>query len=221
MRCWWPAVINQVEKLQFMIFWILTIINLICSAFVIVLVRKHIVTKAANVALYLNLSNILLFFLILIGLIIAIQIFPVGHYEILSIFVVYSLFGGAVLLHNLVHIAIVTCNARKMNITSILYKLMNSDDYSETQIATFSILGEYIYNSKDYEALEFVYGLFEKRLLQYEEGTDDNTLNVIYKCLNVAMYGPVALVDNYHISSPKDINQNLMAQIHKSLLQNN
>ena len=100
------------------------------------------------------------------------------------------------------------------------YALMNSDDYSETQIATFSILGEYIYNSKDYEALEFVYGLFEKRLLQYEEGTDDNTLNVIYKCLNVAMYGPVALVDNYHISSPKDINQNLMAQIHKSLLQN-
>lgn len=118
------------------------------------------------------------------------------------------------------HIAIVICNAKKMNITSILYKLMNSDDYSETQIATFSILGEYIYNSKDYEALEFVYGLFEKRLLQYEEGTDDNTLNVIYKCLNVAMYGPVALVDNYHISSPKDINQNLMAQIHKSLLQN-
>ena len=99
------------------------------------------------------------------------------------------------------------------------YALMNSDDYSETQIATFSILGEYIYNSKDYETLKFVYELFEKRLLQYEEGTDDNTLNGIYKCLNVAMYGPVALVDNYHISSPKDINQNLIDQIHKSVLQ--
>lgn len=109
MRCWWPAVINQGEKLQFMIFWILTIINLICSAFVIVLVRKHLVTKAAKVALYLNLSNILLFFLILIGLIIAIQIFPIGHYEIFSVFVAYSLFGCAVLLHNLVHIAIVIC----------------------------------------------------------------------------------------------------------------
>ena len=93
------------------------------------------------------------------------------------------------------------------------YALMNSDDYSETQIATFSILGEYIYNSKDYETLKFVYELFEKRLLQYEEGTDDNTLNVIYKCLNVAMYGPAVLVDNYHISSPKDINQNLINQI--------
>ena len=98
---------------------------------------------------------------------------------------------------------------------------MNSDDYSETQIATFSILGEYIYNSKDYETLKFVYELFEKRLLQYEEGTDDNKLNGIYKCLNVAMYGPAVLVDNYYISSSKDINQNLIAQIHKSLLQNN
>ena len=95
--------------MQFMIFWILTVINLICSAFVIVLVRKHIVTKAAKVALYLNLSNILLFFLVLIGLIIAIQIFPIGHYEILSIFAIYSLFGCVVLLHNLVHIAIVIC----------------------------------------------------------------------------------------------------------------
>lgn len=104
-----PVVINQSEKLQFMIFWILTIINLICSVFVIVLVRKHIVTKAAKVALYLNLSNIILFFLILIGLIIAIQIFPIGHYEILSIFALYSLFGCVVLLHNLVHIAIVIC----------------------------------------------------------------------------------------------------------------
>jgi len=34
----------------------------------------------------------------------------------------------------------------------------------------------------------------------------------------VAMYGPAVLVDNYHISSPKDINQNLIAQIHKSVL---
>lgn len=101
------------------------------------------------------------------------------------------------------------------------YALMNSDDYSETQIATFSILGEYIYNSKDYETLKFVYELFEKRLLQYEEGTDDNKLNGIYKCLNVAMYGPAVLVDNYYISSSKDINQNLIAQIYKSLLQNN
>lgn len=100
------------------------------------------------------------------------------------------------------------------------YALMNSDDYSETQIATFSILGEYIYSSKDFETLKFVYGLFEKRFMQYKEGTDD-TLDDIYKCLNVAMYGPVALLDNYHILSSKDINQNLISQIRKSLLQNN
>lgn len=96
------------------------------------------------------------------------------------------------------------------------YALLNSDDYSETQIATFSILGEYIYSSKDFETLKFVYVLFEKRFLQYEEGTDD-TLDDIYRCLNVAMYGPTALIDNYHISSSKDINQNLINQIHKSI----
>lgn len=100
------------------------------------------------------------------------------------------------------------------------YALMNSDDYSETQIATFSILGEYIYSSKDYETLKFIYGLFEKRFMQYKEGTDE-TLDDIYRCLNVAMYGPVALIDNYHILSSKDINQNLISQIHKFLLQNN
>ena len=98
------------------------------------------------------------------------------------------------------------------------YALMNSDDYSETQIATFSILGEYIYSSKDFETLKFVYDLFEKRFLQYKEGTDD-TLDDIYKCLNVAMYGHAALIDNYHISSSKDIDQNLINQIHKSLFE--
>lgn len=98
------------------------------------------------------------------------------------------------------------------------YALMNSDDYSETRIATFSILGEYIYSSKDFETLKFVYGLFEKRFLQYKEGTDD-TLDDIYKCLNVAMYGHAALIDNYHISSSKDIDQNLINQIHKSLFE--
>ena len=98
------------------------------------------------------------------------------------------------------------------------YALMNSDDYSETQIATFSILGEYIYSSKDFETLKFVYGLFEKRFLQYKEGTDD-TLDDIYKCLNVAMYGPATLIDNFHISSSKDIDQNLINQIHKSLFE--
>ena len=97
------------------------------------------------------------------------------------------------------------------------YALMSSDDYSETQIATFSILGEYIYSSKDFETLKFVYGLFEKRLQQYEEGTDD-TLDDIYRCLNVAMYGPAVLIDNYHISSSKDINQNLINQIHGLLV---
>lgn len=81
----------------------------------IVLVRKYMVTKAAKVALYLNLSNIFLFFfiLILIVSIIASHIFPIGHYEILAIFVAYSLFGCVVLLHNLVHIAIVIYNAIK------------------------------------------------------------------------------------------------------------
>ena len=71
---------------------------------------------------------------------------------------------------------------------------------------------------KDFETLKFVYGLFEKRFLQYKEGTDD-TLDDIYKCLNVAMYGHAALIDNYHISSSKDIDQNLINQIHKSLFE--
>ena len=113
----------------------------------------------------------------------------------------------------------ITYTTSNKNIAEFVGDELRIYTYGETDIiATFSILGEYIYSSKDFETLKFVYGLFEKRFLQYKEGTDD-TLDDIYKCLNVAMYGHAALIDNYHISSSKDIDQNLINQIHKSLFE--
>lgn len=96
------------------------------------------------------------------------------------------------------------------------YASENSDEWYETQIAAFSILGEYLYNSQDVETLQFVYDLFEERLSLYKMGTDV-TLDMMYRCLKEAVYGPVVLIENYHILSPKDIDQNLIFQIRNIL----
>lgn len=74
----------------------------------------------------------------------------------------------------------------------------NDWKYSETQIVSFSILGEYLYDSPCIAIFEFLISLLNNELQQFANNRDvelRNRIESIYECLFVALNGQLARID--------------------------
>lgn len=98
--------------------------------------------------------------------------------------------------------------------------LKKEDAYelSETQIAVFSVLGEYLHKTSDPNMYEYIYSLFITELEEYKDNPDfffKARLERMYHCLDTGIRGRIAEVE-YRVGLlefPKDINQNVIMDV--------
>lgn len=91
--------------------------------------------------------------------------------------------------------------------------IIEKDDwkYSETQIVSFSVLGDYLHDSPTIDIFFFLISLLNNELHKFANNRNVETRNrieSIYKCLLVALKGPLARIDliSNKIKIPEDIN---------------
>ena len=93
-------------------------------------------------------------------------------------------------------------------------------ELSETQIAVFSVMGEYLNSTSDPELYEFLYEMFVKELEEYKNDRDyfqKARLERMYHCLDVGIRGRIAELE-YRVGRmelPDDVDEKIMMDIVK------
>ena len=102
----------------------------------------------------------------------------------------------------------------------VFLKKEDAFELSETQIAVFSVMGEYLNRTSDAELYKFLYEMFVKELEEYKREQDyfqKGRLEDMYHCLDVGIRGRTAELD-YRVGRmelPNDIDEEIMKDIVK------